>query len=1501
MTFISYAQNFEDVMLWRALKGVGAGYYIDVGAAHPDIDSVTRAFYDHGWSGLNIEPVPGSARLLQASRPRDTTLQVALGAMAGTTSFFVVDGAGSSYPGLSTALAPVGDSHRANFSVQEINVSVNTLSAVCERHVRGPIHFLKIDVEGFERAVLEGADFSRFRPWIVLLEATAPLSTEPNYAEWEPILLAADYRFAWSDGLNRFYVAAEKCADLLPAFSAPPNVFDNFIRPADIEIARLLSRSEAMCRDFLARASSAEERERAIILRMGREAVSHAELERLYRERTADRHHLAGHVHIVNAQALDLIDQVANLTKNIDAIRRSTSWKITAPLRLVIARLRGTSRRAEPSSAASSSRSMVAPELPASVAGLLPSDRRYERPRRAVHQFHADSSAGDAVTTSMLLVRDLLRSSGYRSQIYVANRDRSLADELSLLEELPSTDDYVLLIHHSMGQEPLDRILALPAPKVLIYHNVTPPSYIGTPSLREAARVGREQLGRMRTQVAAALADSDFNAVELRGLGFDPVRTCTLLFDPAKLAGPVPKPEPGAPFTVLFVGRVVESKGQLELIEAFAGFVASYGDARLVLVGRYSETDHLYRETLDAAIRRNGIEKKVIITGPVSDDERDRWYAAADLYVSLSSHEGFGVPLVEAMARGLPVLARPVGAVPDTLAGIGELLDDASPTAVAGRMLALARDPARRVAMSKAGLNGLSRFAPSRHLPRLLEAVVRAGADFVPEPVVFPAGLRFAVAGHVNGTYSLAAVNLRLIEVLGNAYPGRVRLLPVEGEAIETLDRINRTIGADVERFVIPAPETGPEVVISHHYPIYVPPNGGDLLLALMFWEESLLPPEAVARLARFRGVLAPSRLVAKVLVDSGVDLPIHPYRHVPNIQPFLAIEPRQREGRTIFLHVSSCFPRKGVDVLLAAFALAFRASDAVELVIKGHPNPHNDVEEQIARLRATDPDAPAIRYIDADLGEADLLALYQSADAMVLPSRGEGLNLPAIEALAAGLPLIVTGWGGHLDFCGPDEARLLEWRFAPARGHVSTDTSVWAEPEVGDLVEALLEMVRDPDTARTRARRGRARIAAAFDPAETVAAVTAFATRLLVASPPAPVHVAWVSPFGVRCGVAEYSRHLLSNLEVGSVTVVADDRERLPDYTDLPGINVRRAWRIDDAVALEQISAGLAREDASVVVVQHQPGLLHWDTLAALLRRATGARGLPMVAVLHSTRHLATIGESERLNVIDALRHAARVLVHTLDDLNRLRRWGVVENVALVPHGIGTIRQARPCRALAKADAVLIGCYGFLLPGKGIPQLIEAVALLRRDRPATRLRLVNARYPWAASDVEFERCRGAIVSAGLGDVVEMHTDFLTDGRSLDLLAECDLIVMPYQYSDEAASGALHSALAAGVPIAVTPLPLFDDAAGAVLKLPGFGPGEIAGGIEAFLDDQAIRERSVAAANTWANSRSWAAVGKRLSGIVRQLSSSMASPPTRSEHHKVEMHESKAERLEIGA
>jgi FkbM family methyltransferase len=220
---ISYAQNFEDVILLRALRHVDTGFYVDIGANDPGRDSVTRAFYDRGWRGVNVEPMPDLFALLEAQRPRDVNLACAVGAVDGSVEIWEPE-----TPGWATGRRDIAEALMIEGHVGVYRtVPTTTLAGIFSRWAPENVHFLKIDVEGMEKEVLAGADFSRHRPWIIVIESTYPNSTRQVYEEWEPVLLTNGYSCRYADGLNRFYLAVEH-DDLSPSLIYPPNALDHF-------------------------------------------------------------------------------------------------------------------------------------------------------------------------------------------------------------------------------------------------------------------------------------------------------------------------------------------------------------------------------------------------------------------------------------------------------------------------------------------------------------------------------------------------------------------------------------------------------------------------------------------------------------------------------------------------------------------------------------------------------------------------------------------------------------------------------------------------------------------------------------------------------------------------------------------------------------------------------------------------------------------------------------------------------------------------------------------------------------------------------------------------------------------------------------------------------------------------------------------------------------------------------------------------------------------------
>jgi len=229
----------EDVRLDRVFRAQVSGFYIDVGAAHPVVDSVTKHFSNLGWRGVHVEPDRRLAAELERDRPGDVVISGACSDHVGEIVVFET-GAGEGWSTVEESARETVET-ALGATMHPRPVACTTLASICAEHVTGPIDFLKIDVEGHELPIIRGADWRRWRPRVVVVEATEPNRPVPNHGEWEDVLIQARYRFVLFDGLNRFYVRAEEPALVAP-LSAPANVFDDYV---PYEHVRALQQAQA--------------------------------------------------------------------------------------------------------------------------------------------------------------------------------------------------------------------------------------------------------------------------------------------------------------------------------------------------------------------------------------------------------------------------------------------------------------------------------------------------------------------------------------------------------------------------------------------------------------------------------------------------------------------------------------------------------------------------------------------------------------------------------------------------------------------------------------------------------------------------------------------------------------------------------------------------------------------------------------------------------------------------------------------------------------------------------------------------------------------------------------------------------------------------------------------------------------------------------------------------------------------------------------------------------
>lgn len=346
----SYAQNFEDVILWRALRQVKDGLYIDVGAQDPLEDSVSLGFYEKGWRGVHVEPTLHYAEKLRAARPDETVIQAAIAADAGLLHFYeVVE------TGLSTGDSAQAAHHRdAGFTVRETDVPCMPLGALLDRFGDRPIHWLKIDVEGLEQQVLESWGDSPVRPWIVVVEAVVPGTPVPSHESWDKLVTAKGYKPVYFDGLNRYYLSTEQKA-LAGRFNAGPNVFDEFVLSGTStnRFSKLLTnRIEDIQQRFdhaIGVHAILQEESKAKLIATIKD-LQHARVEASeFREQLEELY--KRHTDAMQDSALQLQQLRAELTGELYTVNvrlanvlNSSSWKITRPWRL-LGRLAGHLRR----------------------------------------------------------------------------------------------------------------------------------------------------------------------------------------------------------------------------------------------------------------------------------------------------------------------------------------------------------------------------------------------------------------------------------------------------------------------------------------------------------------------------------------------------------------------------------------------------------------------------------------------------------------------------------------------------------------------------------------------------------------------------------------------------------------------------------------------------------------------------------------------------------------------------------------------------------------------------------------------------------------------------------------------------------------------------------------------------------------------------------------------------------------------------------------------------
>jgi glycosyltransferase involved in cell wall biosynthesis len=521
---------------------------------------------------------------------------------------------------------------------------------------------------------------------------------------------------------------------------------------------------------------------------------------------------------------------------------------------------------------------------------------------------------------------------------------------------------------------------------------------------------------------------------------------------------------------ITYLGSFEERKNLPRLIKAFAESIPFLDDStNLILVGKYHGSERLIVEDI---IKDNKIEERVSIRGFVLDSEMESIFEETKLLVLPSLHEGLGLPLLEAMGYGIPAIASNVSSMKVILDGLDNTFDPLSVDSISEKIQQFMNSSECREKLIIEFNRRRMNYTWQRAAATLLSVVYKlpkkqnSGQNFDKSQVRSslgrtiqtmkswaiddnereetirtltrnfkvlldqaqianrPVEFNYQIAGHFSGSYSLSQLN-RNVFLAAHSLNIGTSYLPVYYNEISEDFSIDNSFDAWEFGPSFQEQDNEPKgdlIVMRNVYPPIANDMNGVLNLFHTFnWEETEFPQEYVAEFNYFLdGITLATSFVQKILIDNGVGIPsrvVGASSCVSMEEGDIPIRTRVPSDKFTFLHISSAFPRKGIDILLDAFGQAFDKKDSVRLMLKTFPNPHNEVLEMYASFKKKFPNHAEVILMNQDSSIEQVLELYSKADCLVSPSRGEGFGLPMYEALTFGIPVIATNWGGHKDF----------------------------------------------------------------------------------------------------------------------------------------------------------------------------------------------------------------------------------------------------------------------------------------------------------------------------------------------------------------------------------------------------------------------------------------------------------------------------------------------------
>lgn len=613
-----------------------------------------------------------------------------------------------------------------------------------------------------------------------------------------------------------------------------------------------------------------------------------------------------------------------------------------------------------------------------------------------------------------------------------------------------------------------------------------------------------------------------------------------------------------------------------------------------------------------------------------------------------------------------------------------------------------------------------------------------------------------------------------------------------------------------------------------------------------------------------------------------------------------LANELKSKYGitRKFLMYTGSFDQRKNHESLIKAFAaLPESTRKDLQLVIVG-----NGWDGIYAHLKWVGKEVgllPDDLIFAGKVPDDDLLPLYNLCHLFVFPSLREGFGLPVLEAMSCGIPVIGSNSTSIPEVLGTDEALfdptdinsisqkinaavtdenlrnfLIEHGLQHAK-NFSWDASakrVFAafeachaarnqenlHPVRAEPTEHLIKALKKIDGLQSAPHGD---IADISNSVEEVELLQQNKTRQEETQ-----KIGVISTWNSKCGIAMYSKYLFENERDRYVIFAPKINNKLA----VDDSNVVRCWEIGSD-NFDELFAAIQLQGISNILIQFNYGFYNFETLNKFIHKLVIA-GREVSITFHSTSDPVGYLNKELKALKNALSICENIFVHSRNDIANLAKIGVTSNVQLFPQGVFE-PSSESLSLRIEDDTFVVASYGFFLPHKGFLELIDAVGELRKQGQNIHLLMLNAMYDAPISQELISIAHQKIKQLAIENSVSIVSDFLSEDLTIRLMRNANLVIFPYQETGESSSAAVRMGLASGIPVAVTPLSIFDDVQDVVFKLPGTKPDDLVLGIKdlklKLSKPSDLTQQVLSRAKKWVDTRRYTALGRRLREIIR--------------------------------